>query len=30
MRKLQLDTVVRRAAIAYNGAKTDDEIREVS
>jgi hypothetical protein len=29
MRKLQLDTVVRRAAIAYGGAKSEAELREV-
>lgn len=30
MRKLQLDTVVRRAAIAYGGTKSEAELREVS
>ena len=29
MRKLQLDTVVRRAQIAYGGTKTEAELREV-
>lgn len=29
LRKLQLDTVVRRAAIAYGGTKTEAELREV-
>jgi hypothetical protein len=29
MRKLQLDTVVRRAAIAYGGTKSEAELREV-
>lgn len=30
MRKMQLDTVVRRAAIAYGGTKSESELRELA